>query len=192
MTTRLHLLCVAATAGVRSVAFAAADEPLDAHGLGSLGRLRHRALSYDSVLRSPAMAAAQTAAGLALNARPEPALRDCDAGRWTGRSLVDIQAQEPEAVADWLRNPCSAPHGGESVADVLTRVGAWMERLGDAGGSVLAITHAAVMRAAIAHALRAGPETFSHIDIAPLTRLRLSCFGGRWTLSALVPGRDER
>ncbi len=56
----------------------------------------------------------------------------------------------------------------------------------------LAITHPFVIRAAIAHALRTGPETFRHIDVAPLTRVRLSGAGGRWTLAALVPLKDER
>jgi broad specificity phosphatase PhoE len=69
------------------------------------------------VLRSPALRAAQTAEGLALEARAEPLLRDCDFGCWAGRSLAEVQAQAPEAVADWLANPHAAPHGGESFAD---------------------------------------------------------------------------
>jgi broad specificity phosphatase PhoE len=59
-------------------------------------------------------------------------------------------------------------------------------------GFILAITHATVIRAAIAHTLGAGPEAFRHIDVAPLTRVKLSGGGGRWTLAALVPLRDER
>src|SRR4051794_3880604 len=173
MTTRLHLICAAATPAAAAIAFAA-DEPLDARGRDSLARLVGRLPSHDLVLRSPARCATETAAGLALDARPEPALRDCDFGRWAGRSLAEVQAATPEAVAQWLQDPRAAPHGGESFMDVMIRVGGWMENLLVVEGSVLAITHALVMRAAIAHALGVGPEAIRRIDIAPLTRARLS------------------
>jgi len=191
MTARLHLLCSASTASVSAVAFAA-DEPLDAKGKESLAGLPGRLPACDSVLRSPALCAAQTADGLALSPTVEPLLRDCDFGRWAGRSLAEVQAQEPAAVADWLQDPRAAPHGGESFADVVKRVGGWMDQMLDRGGSALAITHALVIRAAIAHALGAGPDVFRHIDVAPLTRAKLSGGGGRWTLVSLVPPRDLR
>lgn len=192
MTTRLHLLCSAATASVSAVAFATDDEPLDRRGRDGLAVLSGRLPSCDMILRSPARSAAETAEGLSLKAQIEPLLRDCDFGRWAGRSLVDVQAQAPEAVENWLHNPDAAPHGGESFADVMGRVGHWMDGLLEQGGSILAITHASVIRAAIAHALGAGPEAFRHIDVAPLTRARLSGYSGRWTLAALVTSKHER
>ena len=191
MTARLHLICAAATASTAAIAFAA-DEPLDPRGRDSLARLTGRLPSCDVVLRSPARCAAETAEGLGLDAKPEPALRDCDFGRWAGRSLAEVQAQAPETVAEWLQNPRAAPHGGESFMDVMTRVGAWMEGLLAVDGAILAVTHALVIRAAIAHALGAGPGAFRRIDVAPLTRVRLSGVGRRWTLAALVPLKDER
>jgi len=191
MTMHLHLLCSASTPSVSSIAFPG-DEPLDPRGCESLARLRGRLPSCDIVLCSPALSAAQTAEGLGLDARLEPLLRDCDFGRWAGRTLADVQAQAPEALAEWLQNPRAAPHGGESFADGMTRLGGWMDGLLTGRGSILAITHATVIRAAIAHALGAGPEVFRHIDVAPLTRARLSGGGSRWTLAALVPLKDER
>ena len=190
MTMRLHLFCSAPTASVSAVAFAPADEPLDRRGAESLADLAGRLSSCDNVLCSPALCARQTAEGLGLTPTIEPLLRDCDFGRWTGRSLEDVEANEPAAVADWLKNPHAAPHGGESFADVTTRVGGWMDQMLTTSGSVLAITHALVIRAAIAHALGAGPEIFRHIDVAPLTRARLSGGGGRWTLASLVSPKD--
>jgi broad specificity phosphatase PhoE len=190
MTTRLHLFCSASTSSVSSIAFAA-DEPLDPRGRESLSRLCGRLPSCDIVLRSPALCAAQTAEGLRLDARAEALLRDCDFGNWAGRSLVDVQAEAPEAVAEWLQNPRAAPHGGESFADVMARVGEWMDSLLAGNGSVLAIAHATVIRAAITYALGADPAAFRHIDVAPLTRTKLSGGGRRWTLAALVPVKDE-
>ena len=188
---RLHLLCSASTASVSSVAFAA-DEPLDSRGRESLAGLSGHLPSCDIVLRSPALCARQTADGLALASTIEPLLRDCDFGRWAGRSLEDVEAKEPAAVAEWLRDPRAAPHGGESFADVTKRVGGWMDQMLTKAGSVLAITHGLVIRAAIAHALGAGPQAFRHIDVAPLTRTKLSGGGGRWTLASLVSPRDLR
>ncbi len=191
MTMRLHLLCSASTASISSVAFAA-DEPLNSRGQESLSSLSGRLPSCDIVLRSPALCAEQTADGLALASAIEPLLRDCDFGRWAGRSLEDVQADEPAAIADWLRNPNAAPHGGESFADVTKRVAGWMDQMLTKAGSVLAITHGLVIRAAIAHTLGVGPEAFRHIDVAPLARTRLSGGGGRWTLASLVSPRDLR
>lgn len=191
MTMRLHLLCSASTASISSVAFAA-DEPLDSRGQESLSSLSGRLPSCDIVLRSPALCAEQTADGLALASAIEPLLRDCDFGRWAGRSLEDVEADEPAAIADWLRNPNAAPHGGESFADVTKRVAGWMDQMLTRDGSVLAITHGLVIRAAIAHTLGVGPEAFRHIDVAPLARTKLSGGGGRWTLASLVSPRDLR
>jgi broad specificity phosphatase PhoE len=191
MTTRLYLLCSASTSSISSVGFPA-DQPLDARGRKSLESFSGRLPPCDIVLRSPALSAAQTAESLALNAKTEPLLRDCDFGRWAGRSLAEVQAEEGEAVADWLQNPHAAPHGGESFADVRTRIGDWMDGLLAGGGAVLAITHATVIRAVVAHALGVGPQSFRHIDVSPLTRARLSAGGGRWTLAALTPPRDEQ
>ncbi|MGJ4948129.1 histidine phosphatase family protein [Bradyrhizobium sp. HKCCYLS20291] len=191
MKARLHLICAAATPATAAMAFPA-DEPLDARGRDSIVRLVGRLPSHDAAQRSPARSAADTAEALALDAQTEPALRDCDFGRWAGRSLAEVQAETPEGVAAWLRDPHAAPHGGESFTDVTTRVAGWMESLLAVDSSVLAITHATVMRAAIAQAIGAGPAAFRRIDVAPLTRARLSAVGGRWTLAALVPLKDER
>lgn len=186
MTTRLHLLCSASTPCVRSLAFPF-DEPLDSYGRSSLARLSGQVPSCDETLRSPALCAAQSAEGLALAATTETQLRDCDFGRWAGRGLTDIQSQEPDAFAEWLQNPDAAPHGGESFADVQERVGAWMDGLLAETGAILAITHAAVVRAAIGHVLGTGPRSLLSIDVAPLGRAQFSSGGGRWRFGALVP-----
>lgn len=189
MTTRLHLLCAASTSATSAVAFPG-DEPLDAKGRNALSRFSGRLPTCRDWARSPARAAAQTAESLGVNAKIEPLLRDCDFGRWSGRSFEEVQAQEPEAIAEWLANPDASPHGGESFADVAIRVGGWMDSLTTKSGSVLAITHPTIIRAAIACALGSDPRSFLRIDISPLSRAKLSNAGGRWTLAALVPLKE--
>jgi broad specificity phosphatase PhoE len=181
MTTRLRLLCHASTAAVRGSAFSA-DEPLDPPGRQKLAAFPNRLLDADRYLTSPALRASQTAETLELGATVEPMLRDCDYGRWTGRALDEVQAQEPEAVAEWLRNPEAAPHGGESVLALMERVATWLDMQKSKPGTTVAVTHAAVIRAAIVHAIEAGPRTFWRIDVAPLSLTRLSGNGGVWTL----------
>jgi broad specificity phosphatase PhoE len=150
--------------------------------------LRH----WDRCLTSPARRATQTAAALGLEAAIEPLLRDCNYGSWTGRSLDEVQAQEPEALADWIKDPSAAPHGGESVVAMIARVSAWLDTQLTSPGVVLVITHASVIRAAIVCAIEAEPRSFWHIDIAPLSLTQLSGNGGRWTLVSMSPGKADQ
>ena len=184
MTTRLKLICHASTAALRTSAFPA-DEPLDIQGRQKLAGLPHRAHYADGYLTSPALRAVQTAESLNLAVTVEPMLRDCDYGRWTGRTLDEVQAEEPEAVAEWLRDPGAAPHGGESVLALIERVATWLDARKATPGKIVAVTHAPVIRAAIVHAIEAGPRSFWRIDVAPLSLARLSANNGRWTLSSL-------
>jgi broad specificity phosphatase PhoE len=186
MTIRLKLLCHASTPAVRATAFPA-DEPLDLQGRRKLAAFSHRLLHADRWVTSPALRASQTAEALKIEAAVEPLLRDCDYGRWTGRTLDAVQAEEPEAVAEWLRNPSAAPHGGESIRALTERVAAWLEAQKAMEGTTLAVTHASVIRAAIVHSVGAELHSFWRIDVAPLSLARLNGGEGRWTLVSLGP-----
>lgn len=188
MTTRLKLLCHASTSAVRTSTFPA-DEPLDDQGRQKLAAFPNTLRHNDRCLTSPALRARQTAEALGLTATIEPDLRDCDYGQWTGRTFEEVQAQEPQAMADWIGNPDATPHGGESIAVLIARVSDWLNSQRATPGSVVAITHASVIRAAIVCALEAPPQSFWHIDIAPLSLVRLSGHGGRWTLASISSGK---
>jgi len=127
----------------------------------------------------------QTAEGLQLRVIAEARLRECDYGRWAGFSLADLQTREPDALAEWLRDPEAAPHGGESIVVLIARVAAWLDAINPLPGKLVAITHASVIRAALVHALGAAPRSFWRIDIAPLTAVMLSGHGSRWNLSGI-------
>ncbi|MCW0214191.1 MAG: histidine phosphatase family protein, partial [Pseudonocardia sp.] len=159
-----------------------ADEPPAGRGRAAA---EDRAAAFarpGRVLRSPARAAAETATALGLErAEPDPLLRDQDPGRWAGRTLDEVAAAEPEAIGTWLTDPAAAPHGGESVARLLERAAAWLGTLpGD--GHLLAVTHAAVVRAVLLDVLGAPADRFWRIDVAPLTVTVLRGGPGRWTL----------
>jgi broad specificity phosphatase PhoE len=61
----------------------------------------------------------------------------------------------------------------------------WFETVARAEGRVVAVTHPAVIRAAIILALDAKPVSFWQIDILPLCRVRLRDNSGRWTLLSI-------
>ncbi|MEU6825069.1 histidine phosphatase family protein [Streptomyces atriruber] len=125
------------------------------------------------------------ATGDALGFAPlaQPALRDCDMGRWRGLTLAEVTAREPAAVDAWLSDPHSAPHGGESLLAFISRVGGWLDTrpVGD-GTRVIAVAEPAVVRAALTYGLKAPPSTYWNIDVRPLSTVTLTGHGGRWNL----------
>lgn len=188
MLVRLTMIRSGATPATRKGAFAL-DEALEprAHDLAAaVGAGLRRA---DRVLTSPMLRTRQTAEAMSLQASVEPLLTDQDHGRWAGRSLEAVYADEPEGMAAWLSNPDAAPHGGESLADVSRRVSAFMDGLIAEHGHTIAVTHASVIRAAIVHVLGAPLAACRKIDIEPLGVTEFSSDGRRWMLRI---GRPEK
>ena len=172
---------------MREGAFPDPDEPIDAGGRRKAEGLVIRP-APDLVLTAPTLAARQTAEALGYAARPEPALADSEFGVWQGRSLVDLQESEPEALIRWIQDPTPGAPGGEPFAEVVQRVSAWMQSQAPLDMRILAVTHQNVMRAALAHGLDMPPNAAFRIDIAPLTMLTVS-FNGQWRLQGLSDAR---
>ena len=186
MAARLDLLAHGASAATRGARFPD-DDSLEASAVGALEALRGRLRPYAQVLTSPARAARETAAALGFDAEVEMALSDCDYGRWRGRASKDVAEREPDEFAAWLGDPAAAPHGGESPAVLIERVGAWLTQALARESATLAVTHASVVRAAIVNVLGASSSSFARIDVAPLSLARLSGHAGRWNIVALGP-----
>jgi broad specificity phosphatase PhoE len=186
MRTILTLICHASTSAVRDAAFPM-DEPLEPQGHAKATALAAEMRRVDSAWTSPALRARQTAIALGLDAIADPALREVDFGTWSGRSLADIETAAPEAIVAWTTDCSAAPHGGESIIDLLRRIMPWLDTVGQTGGRVVAVTHSTVIRAAIILALDAQPASFWRIDVAPLCQVRLRGNAGRWTLVSVSP-----
>ncbi|OMC27928.1 histidine phosphatase [Mycobacterium sp. GA-1841] len=133
----------------------------------------------DAAFCGPEKRARQTAELLGLSAIVEPQLADLDFGSWRGAELSGVL---PADLAIWLTDPTQAPHGGESVVDLVERVRTWMDGVAAARGRLVAVTHPAVIRAAILVALDAPPKSFWRIDIAPVSRTVMHFRGHAWTL----------
>lgn len=180
MNTRLTWICHGATAASRKGQFPL-DEPLESKAVEEAGRMPALPRA-DRILASPALRARQTAEALRLDARIDPALRDCDHGRWAGRPIVAVGAEEPENLEMWMTDPEAAPHGGESLFDLRARVAGWMDSQSALGGHVVAVSHAAVIRAAVANVLEAPLSSFWLSDVEPLAIVRMTSNERRWSL----------
>lgn len=102
-------------------------------------------------------------------------------GAWSGRSLEEIRAEDPSGLASWLTDVGASPHGGESIRELIFRVGQWIEKQRETGHSIV-VTHASVVWAAIVYVLGASEESFRRIEVAPLTLTDLRLSGPHWHL----------
>ena len=158
------------------------DVPLDAHGRQKARGARAVLPPAERYLCAPSRRCAETAEALGLDAVTEPALRDLELGSWQGRSLDELAATQPDALAVWTTDPTAAPHGGESVTDLCQRVADWLDGLPADTGRLLAVADQSVARAAVVHALMPPPHAFWRIDVPPLTCVQLTGRSGRWNL----------
>ncbi len=141
---------------------------------------RLRALpNVDAVYASPLERTRETARPIGqargLKVRVERGLLEADIGDWTGQELKAVR-KAPEwrtvhAYPSGFRFP-----GGESFVEMQNRVLAALERLRAAhpGGTVVAVSHADVIKAAVAHALGTHLDLFQRIVISPCSVTAIS------------------
>jgi len=180
LTTRLTLISHAATFAQRRAAFPS-DEPLDEQEISKIAALGWISPRSQRIVAAPELRTQQTAQALGISSTIAEDLRDCDYGNWRGREIGDLQNDDPEGLAVWLTDPAAAPHGGESLESLMERVTRWVDEQIDAG-HVIAVTHPAIIRCAVVHALQAPVQAFWRVDIAPLSMTDIRFNGRAWTL----------
>ncbi|AKN73353.1 phosphoglycerate mutase [Streptomyces sp. PBH53] len=183
----LRVTFVAAARGAQLLAERFEDDrPLDQGGWDEVQRVAGDLLPLAAAeLRYCSPTPRSRATGDALGYAPlaQLALRDCDMGRWRGLTLGEAMAREPQAVDSWLADPRSAPHGGESLLEFISRVGGWLDtRPVEDGGRIVAVAEPSVIRAALVYALKAPPATYWNIDVRPLSTTTVTGRPGRWNL----------
>jgi broad specificity phosphatase PhoE len=180
---RITFISHAATQAQRVAAFPL-DETLDSEEVDKIAAMGWTSPRAQQVLSGPEQRAFQTAQALGLSASPSADLRDCDYGVWSGRRLDELQTSAPEGLVAWLSDAAAVPHGGESVLQLIERIGRWLDGQRDAGHTI-AVTHSAVIRAAILYALDAPAHGFWRVDISPLSVTDLRFNGRSWTLRSV-------
>jgi broad specificity phosphatase PhoE len=178
MAQRLLVVAHAPTAQAPALMFGDAGEPYTQ----DVRRLNGRAASWFS---GPEQACQITAASLGGEAERLQDLRECDFGAWTGRTLVDVAFEDTTALEIWLCDPHAAPHGGESLAQLINRIGRVLDDHPWPEGRSVVVVSPLVARAAAVHALGAQPEVIFHLDLAPLGRLLISRSDHIWRLQEL-------
>ena len=134
----------------------------------------------------PEPAARQTAALLgAKEAAVEPLLADVDLGRWAGRPLAEVAADDADGLRAWLDDPDARPHGAETTAELVDRLRTLLDRSWGPGNRVLVVVPL-VARALVVAALGAPASVLPHVDVAHGGRVQLSRSGTRWRLQELV------
>jgi broad specificity phosphatase PhoE len=123
----------------------------------------------------------------------EPGLTEQDLGAWQGLTHAEL----PPRLADpahpfWPVGANEIPPGGESMRQVVTRVGDTIERLAEAhqGGNVVCISHGGAIRAAVAHALGVDGRAALHLSIHNLGLTILERFSTGWRVVTVNEGAD--
>ncbi len=123
----------------------------------------------------------------------EPDLIEQHLGEWQGLPHADLPARLTlPKHAFWPLAGDERPPGGETMVDVINRVGVALERLATqhAGEDVVIVSHGGAIRAAVAHCLRIGSDNALHLTVQnlSLTRLERSDEGWRVICVNELPG----
>ncbi len=137
----------------------------------------------DAVYSSPLERAKETAAPISkacgLRTKVDRGLFECDFGDWTGRKLKDLMKlpewQTVQRAPSTFRFP-----GGESFTEMQTRMVSTLDRLRAAhpGGTIVCVSHADTIKAAVAHALGTHIDLFQRLVISPASVTAISWHGG--------------
>ncbi len=113
----------------------------------------------------------------------EAGLIEQDLGDWQGlpHAALPPRLTRP-AHAFWPLAADECPPGGESMVEVVARVGPAMERLAraQAGGDVVVVGHGGAIRAAVAHALCITADNALHFCVQNLSLTRLERHATGW------------
>lgn len=156
--------------------------PLSEAGRAHAARLGRSlaATRIDLVAHSPLDRTRETAAAIAAaqgHAPPlvsDPALIEIDMGDWTGRRL-DSFGDDPAWTAWNAHRGTARIPGGESMAEAQARIVGCLRSLAGCGQdrTVAVVSHADMIRAAVAHALGLPLDHLLRFDVGPASVSRL-------------------
>jgi broad specificity phosphatase PhoE len=161
-----------------------ADEPLEARSLVLARKLATQLAEADAAYAADSERSRETATLLGIEPVVRDDLNDQDYGAWRGRSLEELQSENPEALHAWMTDPDFAPPSGESIAAVAKRAAAFLHEMRQSAGHVVAVTHPAIVRTAVLGLLGAPLTAYWRIDAPPLSVTDLRYDGRRWAIRA--------
>jgi probable phosphomutase (TIGR03848 family) len=132
-----------------------------------IAELKDVAAVYASPLERARETATPIARARGLRVRSDRGLLECDFGEWTGEPLKDLAKRPEWATVQRYPSGFRFP-GGESFTEMQTRVVSALGRLAEAhrGETIVAVSHADPIKAAVAHALGSHLDLFQRIVIS--------------------------
>src|SRR5688572_5637073 len=128
--------------------------------------------AIDAIYASPLERTRETAAPIAkargLKVVADKGLLECDFGEWTGRQLKELMKLPEWATVQRYPSGFRFP-GGESFAEMQTRITGAVAALvaGHPGGTIVCVSHADPIKAAVAAAVGTHLDLFQRINISP-------------------------
>jgi len=161
---------------------------LNDEGHAQAGRLAARlaSLPIAAVYSSPLERAVETAQPIAAARSLElhlcEAAMEIDFGEWTGRTIAELDGDPLWQRFNTERSTTRAP-GGELMAEVQARMAGGIEaiRAAHPGETVLLVSHADAIRAALAHYAQVSLDAIGRFEIRPASVTTLRLWDG-WTL----------
>ena len=133
-----------------------------------IGELKRVDAIYSSPLERAKETAAPISAARGLKTTIDRGLLECDFGDWTGAELKKLMKlpewQTVQRAPSTFRFP-----NGESFTEMQTRMVSALDRLRSPhpGGTIVCVSHADTIKAAVAHALGTHIDLFQRIVISP-------------------------
>jgi probable phosphoglycerate mutase len=129
---------------------------------------RSIAAVYSSPLERTRETAAPIADATGCQVRVDDGLLELDIGDWTGLDLKAARKRPEWSTIQRYPSGFTFP-GGESFVDMQARIVACIERLRSAhpGQTIVAVSHADPIRAAVAHAMGTHLDLFQRVVISP-------------------------
>lgn len=123
---------------------------------------------YCSPMERTVETAAPIAAAFGLEAIEDPGLLECDFGDWTGAEIAEL-AKKPEWSTVQRAPSTFRFPGGESFTEMQTRIVTAIERIRTAhqGQTVVCVSHADPIKAAVAYAVGTHLDLFQRIVVNP-------------------------
>jgi probable phosphoglycerate mutase len=157
-------------------------------------RLKDVAAVSASPLERTRETAAPIAAALGLRTKLEPGLLECDFGEWTGAELKELFKLPEWRTVQQYPSGFRFP-GGESFSEMQLRIVSAIAQLcgRHPGQTIVAVSHADPIKAALAHALGTHLDLFQRIVISPCS-VSAVLYGatGPVVLASNSTGRDLR
>lgn len=164
------------------------DDPLSEKGWAEMRAAVARRQRWTAIVSSPmarCIAFSEWLAGeTGLPLETDARLKEVGFGEWEGRTPDELRARDPEIVFEFKRDPVARRLAGAEALDAFyARVGAALDAVlaKHAGGHVLVVAHAGVIRMALCRVLGIPPENAYRLLIASasVSRIQVEVRGER-------------